>query len=29
MMKTIKVRIFEKNEGFVNDLINFLMNNAA
>jgi hypothetical protein len=27
-MKTIKVRIFEKNEGFVNDLINFLMKNS-
>jgi len=29
MMKTIKVRIFEKNEGFVNDLINFLMKNSG
>jgi hypothetical protein len=28
-MKTIKVRIFEKNEGFVNDLINFLMRNSG
>jgi len=28
IMKTIKVRIFEKNEGFVNDLINFLMKNS-
>ena len=28
-MKTIKVRIFEKNEGFVNDLINFLMSNSG
>ena len=27
-MKTIKVKIFEKNEGFVNDLINFLMKNS-
>jgi len=27
-MKRVKVRIFENNEGFVNDLINFLMKNS-
>ena len=28
-MRTVKVRIFEKNEGFVNDLIDFLMNQPS
>jgi hypothetical protein len=28
-MKTLKVRIFEKNEGFVNEIINFLMSRTS